>query len=803
MTGAAVLEGLANAWWQGLLLVACSALGLRLAAGRIAAAERYIVWWLVLVVSVALPLGPALPDAGALRGVERAVQPVEEGAVPVAHAANLTAPPPTAAPADRARLQTDVAMAASPARGIPLARWVAPALLGLWLAISLRLFVKLGGELRRVHRLRATFRLLPAPLRAQVAEMRATSGVKRAVRIGISDAVTVPVTIGMGEPMILLPAALAGTLSIDTLSHLVMHELAHVRRRDDQMLLAERAIAALFFFLPAVHLAGRRLDLERELACDNWVLERTRTRCEQYVRSLLTVGEFAVQRRLPAGALSMAGQLGTRVNVLLTAREAHDSSSVRGGIVFAAAGLLAFVALLGAAPAVHLSNAPVPGILPVNGGGAAPVGTIASRAEALLRRYEAYGFHGAVLIAHRGAVVLHDGFGLADRGRGTPFTAGTAFNGGAVAKMLTAAAILKLEEEGRLKVSDRVADHLGAFPPPKSDVTVHHLLVHTGGLSRAWAPVESGDRGAFIEAMKNTPADYPAGSGHRYTDHGHALLAALIEVVSGMTYEDYVRSALLEPAGMNDTRFESEAPDAAPLAAEYIATAGADTRVGGRAYVWGRRGAMGVITTVEDLWRWHVAMENGSILGADTRRRMLTGWTDAGRRTDIGYGWEVGTSERGTSIRHRLSAWNASSVEVVYDEDEDLFVAFAANAPTNWARPKYTELVNAALGRRHLEPPLPVYPKLKALEPLAGRYESAAGAIDVRVEQNGTLLLSAVDSDAAELISGRPDPATVLARATANGSFAILDWADHRLRTFRITRDALVLGGTTFARSID
>jgi CubicO group peptidase (beta-lactamase class C family) len=205
--------------------------------------------------------------------------------------------------------------------------------------------------------------------------------------------------------------------------------------------------------------------------------------------------------------------------------------------------------------------------------------------------------------------------------------------------------------------------------------------------------------------MKGTPADFPAGAGHRYTDHGHALLAAVIEVASGMSYEDYVHSALLEPAGLTNTRFESESPTSAPLAVEYADYAGSASRVGTRPYVWGRRGAMGVITTVEDLWRWHRAIEGGRILGQDARTRMLTGWTATGRPTRIGYGWEVGTSQRGTRIRHRLSAWSTNSVEVVYDEDEDLFIAFAANSPTNWARPKYLEVINAALGLEHLDRP--------------------------------------------------------------------------------------------------
>jgi CubicO group peptidase (beta-lactamase class C family) len=641
-------------------------------------------------------------------------------------------------------------------------------------------------------------RLLPLSVRANIAAIREASGVRRAVRIGVSDDVSVPVTLGFLDPYVLIPAAHAEVLDVHSLTQIIAHELAHVARHDDWAGLAQRLLSALFFFQPAVHYMARRLDLERELACDDLVMYRTGSSSESYARCLLRVGELAVGGRPPpAGALSMASQLRRRIEVLLDTRPRASQK------VFALVAPLPVLVMLvlAATPGLRFDTLPAavaaPGVPVVHG-------TVAGNADALFRRFEEYGFHGAVLIAHRGAVVLHEGYGLADRERGTPFTPGTAFNGGAVAKMLTAAAILKLEEQGRLRTTDRVADYLGAFPAPKSDVTIHQLLTHTGGITRLWAPVQRADRAEFVQVMKETPADYPAGAGHRYTDHGHALLAAVIEVASGMSYEDYVHSALLEPAGLTNTRFEAESPTSAPLAVEYADYAGSASRVGMRPYVWGRRGAMGVITTVEDLWRWHRAIEGGRILGQDARTRMLTGWTATGRPTRIGYGWEVGTSQRGTRIRHRLSAWSTNSVEVVYDEDEDLFIAFTANSPTNWARPKYLEVINAALGLEHLDPPAPLPVTRAALLPFEGRYQlPSGGQIDVAADDNGGLMLHTTGADATLAVTGQDFPrTTVLARATSERSVAVLQWTRHRIASVRFDADTLLVHGKPVAMRI-
>jgi hypothetical protein len=139
----------------------------------------------------------------------------------------------------------------------------------------------------------------------------------------------------------------------------------------------------------------------------------------------------------------------------------------------------------------------------------------------------------------------------------------------------------------------------------------------------------------------------------------------------------------------------------------------------------------------------------------------------------------VGRSAWGTRIRHRLSAWSSNSVEILYDQDHDLFIALASNAPTDWARPKYQQLVLALLEQPHLLPPEPANSAVSELARLDGRYSTADGAIiDVSAVAPGTLQLRT------SVRNGRPlfdDPsATVIARQIESGRFGILQWARHR-----------------------
>ncbi|MGO9126961.1 MAG: M56 family metallopeptidase [Terriglobales bacterium] len=141
----------------------------------------------------------------------------------------------------------------------------------------------------------------------------------RKVKLAFSEKLTVPMAIGFFHPMILLPAWALRELSTDELNSILIHELAHLQRRDDWTNLAQKGLRALLFFHPAVWWVERQISLEREMACDEVVLSRT-ANPHAYAECLVTVAERSFMRRglaLAQAAVSKMRQTTLRVSQIL------------------------------------------------------------------------------------------------------------------------------------------------------------------------------------------------------------------------------------------------------------------------------------------------------------------------------------------------------------------------------------------------------------------------------------------------------------------------------------------------------
>ncbi|HSC49223.1 MAG TPA: serine hydrolase domain-containing protein [Gaiellaceae bacterium] len=181
-------------------------------------------------------------------------------------------------------------------------------------------------------------------------------------------------------------------------------------------------------------------------------------------------------------------------------------------------------------------------LLPVASGppaaAAGPDGARAQAANAAARRLRA--FSGVVLVAHDGRVALLRGYGGAK--------AGSLFDIGSVAKTFTAAAVLRLEQEGRLRLDDPISRFLPHVPARQRRVTVRRLLTHTAGLPQSFGrDLERVGRAAAVRRFLRAPGP-PAGR-FAYSNAGYTLLAAIVERASGMPFRRFVRTRLLLPAG--------------------------------------------------------------------------------------------------------------------------------------------------------------------------------------------------------------------------------------------------------------
>src|SRR5688572_18651708 len=216
--------------------------------------------------------------------------------------------------------------------------------------------------------------------------------------------------------------------------------------------------------------------------------------------------------------------------------------------------------------------------IPISGAAVPGMGSYDQNIPALMRKYAIPG--GAVAVLRDGKLIYARGFGYADVENKTPVQPDALFRIASVSKPITGVAIMKLVEEGKLTLDDRVAPfiaHLtaaqGATVDPRwEQITIRQLLNHTAGWDRnrpnggfdpmfrpaiaaaaVGAPAPASAE-TIIRYMKGLPLDFDPGTRHVYSNFGYAILGRVIERSSGMPYEEYVRARVLQPVGAHRTR---------------------------------------------------------------------------------------------------------------------------------------------------------------------------------------------------------------------------------------------------------
>lgn len=283
---------------------------------------------------------------------------------------------------------------------------------------------------------------------------------------------------------------------------------------------------------------------------------------------------------------------------------------------------------------------------------------------------------GLVLVAQKGKLVFAQGYGAADYAS-KPIGLTTLFELASASKQVTATAVLRLEQQGRIKTADALGKVLRGVPADKAKVTIQHLLHHTSGLDpKLGVPYTSTiGRDAYVRQMLEPPLVAEPGTKFSYSNVGYALLAAVVEEVTGKPFEDYARRELFTPAGMPDTGFVNE---------ERLEKLGrATTRKGEEAgawtaarwhYGWGYRGMGGVVTTGQDLLAWDRALRGEKILGAAAKAKLHAVGLD-------GYacGWKIETTDRGTVRAHHSGGVMGYRCQVSRWIEDDAFLAVLTN----------------------------------------------------------------------------------------------------------------------------
>lgn len=383
-------------------------------------------------------------------------------------------------------------------------------------------------------------------------------------------------------------------------------------------------------------------------------------------------------------------------------------------------------------------------------------------ARELFRRAQAFGFSGGFQLHVSGSQVLADGYGMAWRSRGIPVEPDTLFDIGSVAKQFTAAAILRLEESGRLRVEDPIRRHLPDVPPDKHGITVHHLLTHSSGLpANVGVASRRPTRSEAVREILSAPLEAAPGARYRYSNAGYVLLAAIVERASGRSFERFLREELWLPAGMTRTGMVLGDLASAPVAEGY----NFDGPVPANIYLaeprdgpsWLVRGAGYMLSTMEDLGRWGEALRTGTVLSDASRRKLFRPHIreDGEAPSYYGYGWTLSAARDGSCrIGHNGSAGVHYAFMSFLPERDAVVVSFMTQQRSPW-RYFINRAYAALLGDA---PNLPDVAERRRdeLQPLTGDYRLPNSSnVPVRMEQ-GRLFIETVNADILRLFSPWP-----------------------------------------------
>lgn len=415
-------------------------------------------------------------------------------------------------------------------------------------------------------------------------------------------------------------------------------------------------------------------------------------------------------------------------------------------------------------------------------------GPFAERMDAFVRRAEAFGFDGQVLVEKDGRIILHGAYGFADRAEGRAMTVATPIGIASMSKQLVAAAVLALQEDGRLATADRLDRHVAGLPPELGAATLHELLTHTAGL-RGGDPMGDFEAAGHAEAMERIVGWALLEPRHewRYANVGYNLLAEVVESASGMPYERYLEERLFAPAGMERTGFWHRPPADAP-APSHAYRAWYDT---GSPLAWPRnfrvRGAGDILSTAADLYRWELSLRAGTTLSEASSALAAAPQAAIDRDADLwyGYGLFVVVEEDGDTLVEHGGDWQGGYNGVILRRPADgvlvIVVANGRDGDGQWMRHGVQgTLDRLAAGDGEGDPPAPVSAPLSPSDVagLPGVYRLPDGGTLRLLWDGARMWLHPVGDAAVALASGAAAPDSAALRSSGRTTELLTELAD-------------------------
>lgn len=308
---------------------------------------------------------------------------------------------------------------------------------------------------------------------------------------------------------------------------------------------------------------------------------------------------------------------------------------------------------------------------------------VSHKLDSLLSRInKRHDFHGAILVAKNQKILYNNQVGFADFKKKTPLNEESAFQLASVSKQFTAAAIMLLNERGEIKLTDTINAYFPKFP--YEGVTIENLLNHTAGLPKyfwvaehKWQQDKAPVNSEMMELLEssNVQRFFKPGRNFDYSNTGYLVLASIVEKVSGTSFGVFLENNIFEPLQMKNSyvfSFENDSIKVNQLDGYRLYRGWKHLKINSTindAIV----GDKNVYTTIEDLYKWTLALNSGRLLTKESLSQMYAkGETISGRKIPYGFGFRIDTKGQKSIYHH--GKWNGFRTGLTKYLDDDLVV---------------------------------------------------------------------------------------------------------------------------------
>lgn len=288
-------------------------------------------------------------------------------------------------------------------------------------------------------------------------------------------------------------------------------------------------------------------------------------------------------------------------------------------------------------------------------------------AARLRREADAGRFMGAILVARGDEILFREAYGAADVATGRPLRIGDRFRLASISKQFTAAAILRLQDEGRLGIDDPVCQWIQPCPTAWAPLRIHHLLSHTSGIPDLMARPGWGQRRVtpatldqLTEDSKTYRLSFEPGTKVRYNNAGFNLAAEIVEKASGQPFPAFLRTAFFEPLGMADTGFDDDT-DLGIVTGHATFPEGLTAQRNPNVSIVAGAGAL--YSTLDDMLVWERALHTGHVLKPYSYAQMIADHSPAdqpnerGGRPHRAWGYGLMANRLGARVTPGFQDW--------------------------------------------------------------------------------------------------------------------------------------------------